>query len=105
MGFATRKLKRRHRLIAGLLAVSLLATACGGTTSNDSGGGNGGQANGDGSLEERGLTAESGESGLDEAGDPVRGGKLVYGMEADSNTFCLSEGQLAISGMLVVRAI
>ena len=39
-------------------------------------------------------------------GKPVRGGKLIYGLEADTaGGFCLSEGQLAISGMMIVRAI
>ena len=50
-------------------------------------------------------TSKDGETGLKEAGKPVRGGKLIYGVEADTPGFCLPEGQLAISGMLVVRAI
>ena len=52
------------------------------------------------------LTSDTVESGLAEAGKPVRGGKLIYGLEADTaGGFCLPEGQLAISGMMVVRAI
>src|SRR5699024_6262218 len=90
---------------AGLLAVSLTAAACGGASSSDSSNGDDGDGGASETLEDRGLTAAAGESGLDEAGDPLRGGKLIYGVEADSNSFCLSEGQLAISGMLVVRAV
>ncbi|HEX2576334.1 MAG TPA: ABC transporter substrate-binding protein [Aquihabitans sp.] len=92
---------RRSKAFAGLLAFSLLAAACGGAKEGESGGGgeNGG-------LEEAGLNVEAGESGLKDAGDPVRGGSAVYGLEADTNGgFCLSEAQLAISGMMVVRAI
>lgn len=95
----------RRRLLAGLLAVSLTAAACGGASSSDSSNGDDGDGGASETLEDRGLTAAAGESGLDEAGEPVRGGKLIYGVEADSNSFCLSEGQLAISGMLVVRAV
>ena len=35
---------------------------------------------------------------------PTRGGKLVYGLEAESDSFCLPDAQLAISGMQVLRA-
>ena len=94
--------RRRRDALAGLLVVGLLAAGCGGAsessspTSDGPGGG----------LADQGLNVEAGESGLEEAGDPVRGGKLIYGLEADSNSgFCLSEGQLAISGMMVVRAV
>ncbi len=86
---------------AGLLTMSLLVAACGGTSSDDAE-----REEGESGLESQGLTAEAGESGLDEAGDPVRGGTLTYGQEADTNGgFCLPEAQLAISGMMVVRAI
>ncbi len=83
--------------VAGLLAISLLAAGCGGTkagtTKNKT-------------LKDVGLNAKAGESGLKDAGKPVRGGKLIYGLEADTNGgYCLPEAQLAISGMMVVRAI
>ncbi len=86
---------------AGLLALSLVAAACGGATESGSDSPiEGGQ------TETLGLTAAAGESGLEDAGEPQRGGKIVYGLEADSNGgFCLSEGQLAISGMMIVRAV
>lgn len=88
-----------RRLIAGALALSLLASACGGKKADD--------ANSDGGdvLADKRLTAADGESGLADAGDPVRGGTLLYGVEADTGSYCLAEGQLAISGMMVVRAL
>jgi peptide/nickel transport system substrate-binding protein len=50
--------------------------------------------------------SESGESGLADAGRPVRGGRLVYGLEAESaDGFCLPEAQLAISGLMVQWAL
>ncbi len=93
------------RAAAGLLAICLVAAGCGGAKESSSGGSDGGSSGG-GKTEELGLTAAAGESGLDKAGDPKRGGKIVYGLEADSNGgYCLSEGQLAISGMMIVRAV
>jgi peptide/nickel transport system substrate-binding protein len=50
--------------------------------------------------------AEVGESGLAGAGLPVRGGRLVYGLEAESaDGWCLPEAQLAISGLMVQWAL
>lgn len=70
-------------VIATALALSLVASACGGTTAEDADGENE-------TLSEIGLTAADGESGLDEAGEPQRGGTLVYGVEADSSGgYCL----------------
>lgn len=51
------------------------------------------------------LAGDPTESGIGDAGQPQRGGQLVYGLEADSDSFCLPEAQLAISGMQVARAI
>lgn len=90
----------RSRSLLGAAAVlattALLVSACGGTKA--------GQAGKKAST--AGLSASDGESGLKDAGSPKRGGKLIYGVEADtSGGFCLPEGQLAISGMLVVRAV
>jgi peptide/nickel transport system substrate-binding protein len=80
------------------VALSLLAASCGGKKLEDVGKST--------SLASRGMTAADGESGLAQAGEPKRGGKLVYGLEADSSGgYCLPEGQLAISGMMVVRAV
>lgn len=89
--------RRRNRAFAGFVALTLIASACGGTKSGD-------EETSD--VTEKNLTAEYGESGLADAGEPKRGGKLIYGLEADTNGgFCLSEGQLAIAGMMVVRAV
>ena len=53
----------------------------------------------------RGPRRSAGESGLADAGKPVRGGKLIYGLEAETGGgYCLAEGQLAISGIMVARA-
>ena len=50
--------------------------------------------------------AEVGESGLDDAGAPLRGGRLVYGLEAESSDgWCLPEARLAISGLMVQWAL
>jgi peptide/nickel transport system substrate-binding protein len=87
----------RRALVAGLACLSLTVSACGGIKEGDLG---------SASLETKGLTAQAGEAHLAEAGTPVRGGKLTYGVEADSNDgFCLYKAQLAISGMMVVRTI
>lgn len=52
------------------------------------------------------LDADSGESGLDDAGSPHRGGDLVYGLESETTGgYCLPSAQLAASGMTVARAI
>jgi peptide/nickel transport system substrate-binding protein len=90
--------RRRPVAVALLLLVSLVAASCGGTSKD--------KAATTRSFRSLGLTAADGESGLDDAGTPTRGGKLVYGLEAESGGgFCLPEGQLAISGMMVVRAV
>jgi peptide/nickel transport system substrate-binding protein len=68
--------------------------ACGGGNADDQAG-NAGKAE---------LT--TGESGLAEAGEPVRGGRIVYGLEAETaGGWCLPEAQLAISGIMVRWAI
>ncbi|MCU1371733.1 MAG: ABC-type dipeptide transport system, periplasmic component [Ilumatobacteraceae bacterium] len=90
--------RRVSAAVAAILALSLLASACGGTKASDK--------KSDEKLSEKGLDAKAGESGLSDAGTPKRGGTIVYGVEADSSSgYCLPEAQLAISGMMVVRAI
>ncbi len=77
-----RPTKRGAGIIAALLAISMLAAACGG--GDDS-------SNGDG------------DSG---SGTPVYGGEVIYGLEAEtSGGWCLPEAQLAISGIQVARSI
>lgn len=67
-----------------LLALSMVAAACGG-----------GEAEG-GDQDEQ----------SEEAGDPTPGGKVVYALEAEnSGGWCLPEGHLAIAGIQVARAI
>jgi peptide/nickel transport system substrate-binding protein len=62
----------------------MLATACGGG-GDDSGGGS---------------------SGSGDEGTPTPGGKIVYGLEAETaDGWCLPEAQLAISGIMVARTI
>ncbi len=49
---------------------------------------------------------DAGTSSDEEAGDPVRGGSVAYGLEAETTGgWCLPEAQLAISGILVARTV
>lgn len=80
---------RRRSGLAAVLALVLFAAACGG------GGDSGGGGSGNGGSE---TTAD--------AGEPVSGGTLVYGVEAETaGGFCLPEAQLAVSGLQVARAM
>lgn len=64
-----------------VVSVVLLATACGGDDLGGSG-------------------------GSETTGTPTRGGKVIYGIEAETmGGFCLPEAQLLPSGMMVSRAI
>jgi peptide/nickel transport system substrate-binding protein len=93
-----RPFRRIATASAALFLLSLLAS-CGGTKASD------GEASPP-DKEEACLDVSCGESGLDDAGKPVRGGTIVYGLEGEtSGGFCLPEAQLAISGEMVVRAI
>ncbi|HET6953936.1 MAG TPA: ABC transporter substrate-binding protein [Acidimicrobiales bacterium] len=81
---STAKRSRRVRRAAAVLALALVAAACGG---GDDDGGGGGATGGD-------------------AGTPTPGGKVVYGLEAETiDGWCLPEAQLAISGIMVTDAI
>jgi len=83
------------RLAVALVALVLVASACGGKSSSSNKGGKSGFEG-----------QKSGESGLADAGKPKRGGKIVYGLEAETGGgYCLAEGQLAISGIMVARAL
>lgn len=71
-----------------LLALALFGAACGG-----------GSEEGGGGSDEPGTTEE-------DAGTPTPGGRVVYALEAEnSGGWCLPEGQLAISGIQVARAV
>ncbi len=75
---------RLRSLAAALLALTLMGSACGGGDSDSSA---------DGGSD---ATAE----------EPVYGGDLTYGLEAENtNGWCLPEAQLAISGLQVAEAI
>jgi peptide/nickel transport system substrate-binding protein len=79
------------RLFGALIAFALLA-ACGG--------------GGDDAGDQSDTRDQVGESGLAEAGVPLRGGRLVYGLEAESSDgWCLPEARLAISGLMVQWAL
>ena len=84
--FAPSRMRGRRPLAIALLAVgSLLVAACGGEEGGGGGGGGG---------------------GTEPAGDPVPGGELVYGLEAETaDGWCLAEAQLAISGIQVARTL
>jgi peptide/nickel transport system substrate-binding protein len=75
------------RRLAPLLALMLFAAACASVAS--------------------GSTQPSGGDDDDaDAGPPQYGGKMTYGIEAETtNGYCLAEGQLAISGIQVARSI
>ena len=85
------------RLAALLTGVALLGTSC--SLLGDDGD--------SGAPDDAGAPVAAIESGLDEAGAPVRGGQLVYGLEAEVSDkgYCLPEAELAISGMQVARAL
>ena len=75
------------RRVAVLLAFGLVAAACGGGGDDGGGGGAGGDAAG-------------------EEGTATPGGRVVYGLEAESIAgWCLTESRLAISGITVAGAI
>jgi peptide/nickel transport system substrate-binding protein len=76
------------RRVAVLLAFGLVAAACGGG-GDDGGGGGGAGGTGDG-----------------DEGTPTPGGRVVYGLEAETTGgWCLTEARLAISGYTVAGAI
>lgn len=69
--------------LAALLALALVAAACGG-----------------------GGDSDGGATGDEDAGDPTPGGRIVYGLEAETiDGWCLPEAQLAISGIMVATTI
>lgn len=52
---------------------------------------------------ELGMTPD--ETGMPADPRPVRGGQLVYGLEAETESYCLPEAQLATGGLVVLRAL
>ena len=105
---------RLARTLALVLALALLAAACGGDSDEDgaSGGaasteGSGGSQRSDGGDGASDGTAPEGMAGVPEdEGDPVRGGTLVYGVEADTaNPWAPYRASYAPAGYVVLRSI
>ncbi len=81
--------------IAAVAALAVIAAGCGSSSKNGSGTGT-----------NTGTPTTHGLVGGSDTGPGVRGGSLVYGIEADtSGGWCLAEAQLAIGGIQVARAI
>jgi peptide/nickel transport system substrate-binding protein len=77
--------RRWFRRAAAVVALATVAAACGG---GDDGGGGGGA------------------TGDEDAGTPTPGGRVVYGLEAETlDGWCLPEAQLAIGGIMVAQAV
>ncbi len=75
-------------------ALGIVMAACGGGSGGTTSNGTNSTGNTDGS------------STTVDAGTPVSGGKVVYGVESDTGGgFCLPSGQLAISGVMVAVSI
>lgn len=100
---ARRTARRNGRRAAAVgVALVLALAACGGKKADDEGG----STNRKGGGATDAIGTEDVESGLADAGKPVRGGTIKYGVAAESTGgFCLPEAQLAISGEVVVRAL
>lgn len=78
--------RRRTALGAVALTAALVLAACGGSGSSSS--------------------SDGPSDGEADAGAPTPGGKVVYGLEAETSSgWCLPEASLAISGIQVARAI
>jgi peptide/nickel transport system substrate-binding protein len=78
---------RRVRWLGGLVVLSLVVTACGGGDDDDASG-------------------DVNESNAESSGDPVHGGTLVYGLEADTaNGWTHYGASLATSGYIPMSAI
>jgi peptide/nickel transport system substrate-binding protein len=81
-------------LAAAGLAVLLLGTAaCGGDDGDDGGGGGGG------------TTAAGDPDGLSEQGEPVTGGTLEVGLEAETNSWLPGDGAFSNPGTAVAYAL
>ena len=86
--------RRWTRLLALLLGLAMVAAACGGDDDTAEGGDDGGDGPTDSEPDES------------EAGDPVPGGKLVYGVEADTSTpWTPANSVCAISCHMIMRSV
>lgn len=86
----------RYRLAAGLVAVALAAAACGGGDDDDGS---------DGSPTEAVDEATGAIRDVSEQGEPVEGGSITFGLEAETTNLLPSVGQFANSGVSVAYAI
>ena len=77
------------RWAISLMALALLAASCG-------------ESGDDETKSKQRREGANVETGLAEAGDPVRGGRIVYGVEAETTGgLCLPESQLGPAGHLI----
>lgn len=76
--------RRTLSFLALLATFALVAAACGGGGSSKS-------------------SSSSGSTSSD--GKPVPGGKVVYGLEGGTTSFCLPRAQLAISGIMIAQSV
>src|SRR6478735_4415176 len=74
--------RRTLSFLALLATFALLVGACGGGGSDNKGGGS-----------------------TSSDGKPVSGGKIVYGLEGGTTSFCLPRAQLAIAGIMVAQSV
>ena len=70
---STARIRTRHRAVVAAAALAVLATSCSMLPGHGD----------DASSSNDEVTVGAVESGLDQAGTPVRGGQLVYGLEAE----------------------
>jgi len=87
---STRRPRALVRLLWGLAALGLIATGCGGGDDDESGG--------DGE-------ATGAESEISEQGDPVTGGSITVGIEAETNSWLPGNGSFSNAGTNVAFAI
>ena len=87
----------RVRLVAFGVAAALVAAACGG--GDDSGGEE------DASVEEGVEGATGAIRDASEQGEPVTGGSITFGLEAETTSWLPGEGQFANSGVSVAYAL
>ena len=96
---STRRLVHRRGMVAALLALSVVAAACGSSDSDNN-------AETDTSQPTGTTAQQAGEDTREAAGDAVKGGTLRYGIEADSaKGWVHYDTSCAISCRMIFRAI
>ncbi len=84
MRHSLRPRRRTLTFLALIATFALIVAACGGGSSGK-------------------KASNGGSTGND--GKPVSGGKVVYGLEGGTTSFCLPRGQLAISGIMITQSV